>query len=124
MRSILLQVLFVVLWISGCSQVEKTTVYNDRTYPELAKAKNIRLKHIDGRAFVFYRMEVMKTDENFIYARCWEKKNSEPVDYKFNKQEVVIESSSFSGAAATNYFLITMITVGLLILIPIILSKM
>ena len=123
MRSMLLPVLFMLLWVSSCSQVEKTTVYNDRTYPDLANAKNVRIKHIPGKEFVFYRMEVVKTDESVIYARCWEKKNSEPVDYKFNKQEVVIVSSTFSGSAATNYFLITLITVGLLILIPIILSK-
>lgn len=123
MRSLLLPVLLILFYVSSCSQVEKTTVYNDRTYPDLAKAKNVRIKHIDGKEFVFYRIEVVKTDENYIYARCWEKKNSEPVDYKFNKQEVVIESSAFSGSAATNYFLITLITVGLLILIPIILSK-
>lgn len=120
----LLSVLLMLFCVSSCSQVEKTTVYNDRTYPDLAKAKNVRIKHIDGKEFIFYRMEVVKTDDNFIYARCWEKKDSEPVDYKFNKQEVVIESSAFSGKMATNYFLITLITVGLLILIPIILSKM
>ncbi len=123
MRSLLLPVLLILFYVNSCSQVEKTTVYNDRTYADLAKAKNVWIKHIDGKEFVFYKMEVVKTDENYIYARCWKKKNSEPVDYKFNKQEVVIESSAFSGSAATNYFLITLITVGLLILIPIILSK-
>ena len=124
MRSMLWPVFFILLYVNSCSQVEKTTVYNDRTYAELTKAKNVRIKHIDGKEFVFYRMEVMKTDESYIYARCWEKKNSKPVDYKFNKQEVVIESSAFSGSMATNYFLITLVTVGIIILIPIILSKM
>jgi hypothetical protein len=124
MRSMLLMNLFFLLVLTGCGQVSKTTIYNDSTYDKLAKAENIRIKHIDGREFVFYRMEVMKQDVNFIYARCWVKKKSEPVDYKFNKQDIVIESTSFSSSMAANYFMLTVITVGIIILVPIILSKL
>lgn len=111
------------IFISGCGEVSRTTVYNDRTYPEVSKAENIRIKHIDGREFVFHRIEVVTVDENFIYARCWERKKSNPVDYKFNKKEVIIESTSFSANKAVNYIFLTVITVGLIVLINILLSE-
>lgn len=117
-------VLLCLVWIAGCGQVNKTVIYNDNTYKELSKRENIRLRHVDGSMVTFYKMEVMKVDEDFIYARCWERKQSEPIDYKFNKQEVIIESSSFSGSKAANYFLYVVFTIGLVILIPIILTRL
>lgn len=112
-----------VLCIAGCGQVSKTVIYNDHTYKEVSKAENVRITHIDGKTFGFYRMEVITVDDHFIYARCWEKKKSEPIDYKFNKQEVIIESTSFSGAKTANYIFFTAVTVGLIIFLNIILSK-
>jgi hypothetical protein len=98
-------------------------VHNESNFDRLAKAKNIRVKSIGGKEAVFYRMEVQKVDDRFIYARCWKSKDSEPVDYKFNKQEVVIESESFSGAKTANYLFGTVLSIGLLILLSILLTR-
>ncbi len=108
---------------AGCGEVSKTTIHNEATFGRLAKAKNIRVKHIDGREATFYRMEVDKVDDQFIYARCWKDKDSEAVEYKFNKQEVVIESVAFSGSKTANYVFGTIISVGLLVLLSILLAR-
>lgn len=115
--------LLSVLCIASCGETSKTVIYNDHTYHEVSKVENIRIKHIDGKEFAFYRMEVIKVDDSFIYARCWERKKSEPIDYKFNKQEVVIESTSFSGQKAINSVFYTIVTVGILVLLSILISQ-
>lgn len=122
MSRILLIAIICVLWV-GCGEVSKTTIYNDNTYQELSKAINVRIKNIDGKEYGFYKIEVVKVDENYIYARCWERKKSEPIDYKFSKQEVIIESTTFSGTKTANYVLFTVATLGLILLLNIILSK-
>jgi hypothetical protein len=107
----------------GCGNFTKTTIYNETTYDKLKSEINIRVKNIDGHITQFYRMEIVKVDEMFIYAHCWEKKGSKPVDYKFKKSEIVIENTKFSGTHTGEYLLYLGILVTIVVLIQLAINR-
>jgi hypothetical protein len=112
-----------IIWVAGCGNLTKTTVYNDKTYDQLDKEFNIRVRNIDGHFFQFYRMQVVKVDDQYIYARCWEKKSSSPMEYKFTKSEIVIENTKFSGSRAGEYVLYIGILVAIVVLIQLAVNR-
>ncbi len=108
---------------AGCGNFTKTTVYNEKTYGELSHEFNVRVKNIDGRITEFYRMEVVKLDETYLYARCWQKKDSSPTDYKFNKSEIIIENTKFSGTRTGEYVIYAGILIAIVVLIQLAVNR-
>ncbi|MBX7152091.1 hypothetical protein K1X84_10650 [bacterium] len=110
----------MVAGVSSCGNFSKTVIYNEGTYGSLEHQRNVKVKFTNGVIKHFYKLNVVRTDEQFIYAQCWESQKSEPIDYKFDKSEVIIESEHFSGSSAGTYLLYLGLSVGVFVLIDLI----
>lgn len=109
--------LMVILWGgSSCGNTSRTIIYNEHNYEQVSTRTHIRVRGIDGRTLQFYRMEIASTDDKYVYARCWRFKQSDPVDYKFDKSEIIIESTEFSVSRTGEYILVIVLTVGLILI--------
>ncbi len=104
------------LFIVSCANTSRLIVYNESTYATLKNDKNILVKNVDGHEFRFFRMEVSRTDDMYIYAQCWRTKKSEPENVKFVKSEVVIQSVQFSGSSTANYVFSIALLLGVILL--------
>jgi hypothetical protein len=103
--------------IFSCGSVNKTITFNDSNYEILNKKTRITVRFLDGRAVVFYRMEIVKTDDEYLYAKCWAKKTSQPEEWKFLKNEIVITNEESSGSQTAAYILSLGLMVGLIFLL-------
>ena len=103
--------------INSCGNFSRTIIYNESSYARLNQAHDITIKTVDGQELHFYKMNVEKMDEEFIYVQCWEKKNEEPKAYKFVKSSIVIQSEHFSGSQTAWYVAGVALTVGIIILL-------
>lgn len=110
----------VITGVSSCGNFSKTVIYNDETYNSLEHQRNVKVKFTNGVIKHFYKLNVVRTDDQFVYAQCWEYKNSEPIEYKFDKSEVIIESEHFSGSKTGTYLLYLGLSVGVFVLIDLI----
>jgi hypothetical protein len=110
-------VLLLILTMVACESTSRVVVYSDHNYAELEKGTDITVKFTDGRVARFHRMKIVRVDEQHIYARCWERKDSEPKDFKFLKSEIVIEDTEFSTPNTVGYVLSFALMVGILYLL-------
>jgi len=113
----------LILFISSCGNFSRTVIYNESTYSKIGQAHGITIKTVDGKEFRFYKMNVEKIDDQFIYAQCWESKGSEPKAYKFAKSDIVIQSEHFSGSQTVWYFAGIALTIGIIVLLNYIIYK-
>lgn len=103
--------------INACGSSGKLVIYNESNYAQLKQRTGVEVRFIDGRIVYFYRMEVIKTDDEYIYARCWANKNASPDDWKFSKRDVVITDKE-SGASGTGMYILSIgLMIGLLLLL-------
>ncbi|MCK6542265.1 hypothetical protein L6Q79_06230 [bacterium] len=102
--------------MAGCGNTSRLIVYTDANYAMVEKGKNIRVKHVDGKFVQFYKMVIDKTDDEYIYARCWKTKKSTPEDLRFKKSEVILESTEFSVSRTTEYVMLIGVTILLIFL--------
>ncbi len=109
--------MFSLILLTACATTSRRVIYNEKNFDRVAKATNIRVTFADGRVAEFARMEVVKTDDQFVYARCWEKGTSDPQEFKFLKSEIVIESSEFSTSRTAGYVASIVVTIGVLYLL-------
>ena len=79
------------------------------------------MEHISGLTQTFYKMEVVKVDDEFVYAKCWKSKDAEPENFRFSKSEFVIKRSEEWHGSKTMTFLysvgLTALVIGLIYVI-------
>ena len=116
-----LAVFGLAVLVLSCSARRSTVVYSERNFDELKKHTHIVVEHISGLTQTFYKMEVVKVDEEFVYAKCWKSKDAEPENFRFSKSEFVIKRSEEWHGSKTMTFLysvgLTALVIGLIYVI-------
>lgn len=84
-------IITLLLGLAACSSGIVT--YSEKNYDRLRDVTGIEIRMIDGKTFLFYRVEVMQFDDKEIRMKTWVNKNSQPVEYVFRRADIVIQKS-------------------------------